>query len=121
MTNLAIETHGLTKIYGTTKAVDSVDLAIEGEGIYGFLGPNGAGKTTTIRMLATLIAPDEGTATVLGRDVVRHADQVRSLVGLTGQFASVDEDLTGGENLRLIAKLFGYRGSAPARRANELL
>src|SRR5690554_4236960 len=121
MSNLAIETHGLTKIYGNARAVDSVDLAIEGGGVYGFLGPNGAGKTTTIRMLATLIAPDEGAATVLGRDVVRQADEVRSLVGLTGQFASVDEDLTGGENLRLIAKLFGYRGNGPTKRANELL
>lgn len=121
MSNLAIETHGLTKIYGSARAVDSVNLAIERGGVYGFLGPNGAGKTTTIRMLATLIAPDEGNATVLGRDVVRQADEVRSLVGLTGQFASVDEDLTGGENLRLIAKLFGYRGNGPAKRANQLL
>ncbi|MFN3866685.1 MAG: ATP-binding cassette domain-containing protein [Demequina sp.] len=121
MTDLAIETHGLTKIYTGARAVDSVDLAIERGGVYGFLGPNGAGKTTTIRMLATLIAPDEGTATVLGRDVVAQADEVRSLVSLTGQFASVDEDLTGSENLRLIAKLFGYRGPAATRRASELL
>ncbi|MFW7413463.1 ATP-binding cassette domain-containing protein [Demequina sp. SO4-18] len=121
MTDLAIETRGLTKIYGDTRAVDGVDLAIERGGVYGFLGPNGAGKTTTIRMLATLIAPDEGTATVLGRDVAKQADEVRSLVSLTGQFASVDEDLTGGENLRLIAKLFGYRGPAATRRSTELL
>ncbi|MFW2513319.1 ATP-binding cassette domain-containing protein [Demequina sp. SO4-13] len=121
MTDLAIETHGLTKIYGDTRAVDGVDLAIERGGVYGFLGPNGAGKTTTIRMLATLIAPDEGTATVLGHDVARHADEVRSRVSLTGQFASVDEDLTGGENLRLIAKLFGYRPAAATKRSTELL
>lgn len=121
MSDLAIETRGLTKIYGANRAVDNVDLAIERGGVYGFLGPNGAGKTTTIRMLATLITPDEGTATVLGKDVVRDADAVRSLVSLTGQFASVDEDLTGRENLRLIARLYGYRGATATARANALL
>jgi daunorubicin resistance ABC transporter ATP-binding subunit len=121
MSDLAIETHGLAKIYGETRAVDGVDLAIARGGVYGFLGPNGAGKTTTIRMLATLIAPDAGGGTVLGHDIVREADEVRSLVSLTGQFASVDEDLSGRENLRLLAKLYGYSGQAALKRANQLL
>ncbi|MDN4481256.1 ATP-binding cassette domain-containing protein [Demequina muriae] len=121
MTDLAIETAGLTKTYGDLRAVDGIDLAISRGGVHGFLGPNGAGKTTAIRMLATLIRPDAGHARVLGHDIVHDADEVRSLVGLTGQFASVDEDLSGMENLRLIARLYGYRGAAAVRRANELL
>ncbi|WP_062132573.1 ATP-binding cassette domain-containing protein [Demequina aestuarii] len=121
MTDLAIETAGLTKTYGDLRAVDGIDLAISRGGVHGFLGPNGAGKTTAIRMLATLIRPDAGHARVLGHDIVHDADEVRSLVGLTGQFASVDEDLSGMENLRLIARLYGYRGTAAVRRANELL
>ncbi|WP_062522622.1 ATP-binding cassette domain-containing protein [Demequina silvatica] len=121
MTDLAIETQGLVKIYGKQRAVDGIDLAIARGGVHGFLGPNGAGKTTAIRMLATLIRPDAGSARVLGRDVVREADTVRGLVSLTGQFASVDEDLTGRENLRLIAKLYGFRGASATRRGDELL
>ncbi|WP_152650081.1 ATP-binding cassette domain-containing protein [Demequina globuliformis] len=121
MADLAIETHGLVKTYGDTRAVDGVDLAITRGGVHGFLGPNGAGKTTTIRMLATLIRADAGTGTVLGYDISSQADEVRSRVSLTGQFASVDEDLTGSENLRLIAKLYGHSGKAAVRRANELL
>ncbi|PFG19556.1 ATP-binding cassette domain-containing protein [Serinibacter salmoneus] len=118
---LAVQTRGLTKVYGKMRAVDGVDLAIEQGGVYGFLGPNGAGKTTTIRMLATLVAPDGGEARVLGHDVVREADAVRSAVGMTGQFASVDEDLTGAENLILLARLYGYRPRAARERAEELL
>ncbi|MDN4473364.1 ATP-binding cassette domain-containing protein [Demequina zhanjiangensis] len=121
MSELAIETAGLTKIYGQQRAVDDVDLAIPRGGVHGFLGPNGAGKTTTIRMLATLIRPDAGTARVLGHDVVQHGDAVRDRVALTGQFASVDEDLSGRENLRLLAKLYGFRGAAATARADELL
>ena len=121
MAELAIETTGLEKIYGKTRAVDGVDLAIERGGVHGFLGPNGAGKTTTIRMLATLIRPDAGSARVLGYDVVHQADEVRSRVSLTGQFASVDEDLPGRENLRLLAKLYGYSNGAAAKRADELI
>ncbi|MGO2110465.1 MAG: ATP-binding cassette domain-containing protein [Pseudoclavibacter sp.] len=121
MADLAIETHGLVKTFGKNRAVDGVDLAIEPGGVHGFLGPNGAGKTTVIRMLATLLRPDAGTATVLGRDVVRDATEVRRRVSLTGQFASVDEDLTGRENLRLIGRLFGYSGSSARSRADELL
>ncbi|HEU5473826.1 MAG TPA: ATP-binding cassette domain-containing protein [Actinophytocola sp.] len=119
--NLAIESTGLVKVFGDTRAVDGVDLAVPAGAVYGFLGPNGAGKTTTIRMLATLLVPDAGTATVLGHDIIADADGVRSRVSLTGQFASVDEDLTGTENLVMLARLLGYsRGQARAR-ADELL
>jgi len=121
MAELAIETHALVKTFKKTVAVDGIDLAIPRGGVHGFLGPNGAGKTTTIRMLATLTRPDSGTARVLGRDVVTEANEVRRRVRLTGQFASVDEDLTGAENLRLIGRLFGYTGARATRRADELL
>jgi len=120
-TRPAIEAHGLVKVFGDTRAVDGLDLTIPTGGVFGVLGPNGAGKTTLIRMLATLTRPDGGTATVLGHDVLTEADAVRSKVSLTGQFASVDEDLTGMENLRLLAKLFGFRGAAVNQRATELL
>src|SRR5215211_2624295 len=117
----AIEAEGLVKSFGDTRAVDGVDLTVAQGAVYGVLGPNGAGKTTTIRMLATLLAPDAGRASVLGHDVVSDADAVRSLVSLTGQLASVDEDLTGRENLVLMARLLGY-GRRPAKaRADELL
>ena len=121
MAELAIETHALVKKFKKTVAVDGIDLAIPRGGVHGFLGPNGAGKTTTIRMLATLTKPDSGTARVLGRDIVTEANEVRRRVSLTGQFASVDEDLTGAENLRLIGRLFGYTGARATRRADELL
>jgi ABC-2 type transport system ATP-binding protein len=118
---LAIETSGLVKTFGETRAVDGVDLAVPAGSVYGFLGPNGAGKTTTIRMLATLLPPDGGSARVFGHDVVQEADAVRGLVSLTGQYASIDGDLTGAENLVLLARLLGYsRGRAKAR-AGELL
>src|SRR5687768_17743097 len=99
---LAIEATGLAKSYGDVKAVESVDLSVRRGCVYGVLGPNGAGKTTTLRMLATLTAPDAGRATVLGHDVVTEGAAVRARVSLTGQLASVDEDLTGVENLVLI-------------------
>ena len=118
---LAIETTALVKHFGDTKAVDGIDLQIQRGSVYGLLGPNGAGKTTTIRVLSTLLRPDGGTALVLGHDVAREPAKVRERVCLTGQFASVDEDLTGHENLVLVARLFGY-GWKPARaRADELL
>src|SRR5687767_15307655 len=101
-TPLAIEASGLAKHFGETRAVDGVDLAVRTGTVYGVLGPNGAGKTTTIRMLATLIRPDAGSATVFGHDIVKDADAVRQCVSLTGQLASVDEDLTGRENLILL-------------------
>jgi ABC-2 type transport system ATP-binding protein len=118
---LAIEASGLVKAFGATRAVDGVDLAVRRGSVYGVLGPNGAGKTTTIRMLATLLAPDAGSARVLGHDIVREADAVRSAVSLTGQLASVDEDLTGRENLILLARLLGLKRTAAKERATELL
>jgi ABC-2 type transport system ATP-binding protein len=118
---LAIEAEGLAKSFGETKAVDGVDLSVRKGAVYGMLGPNGAGKTTTIRMLATLLRPDGGSARVLGHDIVTDADAVRSLVSLTGQLASVDEDLTGRENLTLIGRLMGLRRPDAKSRADELL
>jgi daunorubicin/doxorubicin transport system ATP-binding protein len=118
---LAIEATGLVKTFGTTRAVDGVDLAVRSGSVYGVLGPNGAGKTTTIRMLATLLRPDAGEARVLGHDIVSEADAVRGAVSLTGQLASVDEDLTGRENLILIARLLGLGRAEAKARAAELL
>ena len=119
--SLAVEANGLVKSFGATRAVDGVDLAVRRGSIYGVLGPNGAGKTTTIRMLATLIRPDAGSARVLGHDIVKEADAVRRGVSLTGQLASVDEDLTGRENLVLLGRLLGLKRSAARGRAAELL
>jgi len=118
---LAIETTALAKSFGETRAVDGIDLAVRPGTVYGVLGPNGAGKTTTIRMLATLIQPTSGTARVLGHDVVTEADAVRGLVSLTGQFASVDEELNGHENLRLLGRLLGLSKAQAAERAAQLL
>jgi ABC-2 type transport system ATP-binding protein len=118
---LAIETHGLAKSFGDTRAIDRVDLAVRPGTVYGVLGPNGAGKTTTIRVLATLLRPDAGSARVLGHDVVTDADAVRSRVSLTGQFASVDEELSGRENLVLIGRLLGFARGQAGERASELL
>jgi ABC-2 type transport system ATP-binding protein len=118
---LAIEANGLVKSFGSTRAVDGVDLAVRTGSVYGVLGPNGAGKTTTIRMLATLIRPDEGSARVLGHDIVDESHAVRSAVSLTGQLASVDEDLSGRENLILLGRLLGLKRSQAKARATELL
>ncbi len=118
---LAIEATGLVKSFGDTRAVDGVDLAVPSGSVYGVLGPNGAGKTTTIRMLATLTRPDAGTARVLGYDIVREAEAVRGAVSLTGQLASVDEDLTGRENLILLGRLLGLKRAMAKQRAAELL
>jgi daunorubicin/doxorubicin transport system ATP-binding protein len=118
---LAIEATGLVKVFGDTRAVDGVDLAVRSGSVYGVLGPNGAGKTTTIRMLATLLRPDGGRARVLGHDIVTEANAVRAAVSLTGQLASVDEDLTGRENLILIGRLLGLTRRAAKARAGELL
>jgi ABC-2 type transport system ATP-binding protein len=118
---LAIEASGLRKSFGDTQAVSGVDLAVRRGSVYGMLGPNGAGKTTTIRMLATLLRPDGGEARVLGHDIVAEADEVRGRVSLTGQLASVDEDLTGRENLILIGRLLGLKRAAAKERAGELL
>ncbi|MFE6520295.1 ATP-binding cassette domain-containing protein [Streptomyces sp. NPDC057794] len=118
---LAVETAGLVKTFGETRAVDGVDLAVPAGTVYGVLGPNGAGKTTTVKMLATLLRPDGGQAHVFGHDVVREADEVRGRVSLTGQYASVDEDLTGTENLVLLGRLLGHRKKAARDRAAQLL
>ena len=118
---LAIEANALVKSFGDTRAVDGVDLAVPRGSVYGVLGPNGAGKSTTIRMLATLLRPDEGEARVLGHDIVDDAEAVRGAVSLTGQMASVDEDLTGRENLVLLARLLGYKRAAARQRALDLL
>lgn len=118
---LAIETTGLVKNFGETRAVDGVDLAVPAGMVYGLLGPNGAGKSTTIRMLATLLRPDSGTAWVLGHDLLNEASAVRGRISLTGQAASVDENLTGYENLVLLGKLLGYSRSQAKARASELL
>jgi ABC-2 type transport system ATP-binding protein len=109
------------KSFGSVRAVDGVDLAVRSGSVYGVLGPNGAGKTTTIRMLATLLRPDAGSARVLGHDIVHEADAVRGLVSLTGQLASVDEDLTGRENLILLGRLLGLKRTHAKTRAGELL
>ncbi|MGW0770451.1 ATP-binding cassette domain-containing protein [Streptomyces sp. NPDC002676] len=117
----AIEAHGLVKVYGDKRALDGIDLTIPRGQVFGFLGPNGAGKTTTIRILATLIRPDGGTARILGHDVLTETDEIRARVAVTGQFASLDEDLTGQENLLLLGRLNGLSGAASRRRADALL
>lgn len=117
----AIEAHGLTKSFGKTQALAGIDLEVDEGRVLGLLGPNGAGKTTAVRILATLLRPDSGTATVGGFDVVHEAKRVRSTIGLTGQYASVDEDLTGTENLVMIAQLLGLSGKDARARAVELL
>lgn len=118
---LAVEASGLVKVYGKERAVDGVDLVIPEGTVYGFLGPNGAGKTTTIRMLATLIQPDSGTASIFGHDLKTESAAVKSRISLTGQYASIDEDLTGTENLVLISRLMGYTTKQAKQRAAELL
>lgn len=117
----AIEARGLVKIYGASRALDGIDLTVRRGQVFGLLGPNGAGKTTTIRILATLTRPDGGTARVLGHDVLTGADAIRSGVAVTGQFASLDEDLTGYENLLLLGRLRGLSPAAARRRADDLL
>jgi oleandomycin transport system ATP-binding protein len=117
----AIETHGLVKRFGKTTALAGVDLAARTGSVLGLLGPNGAGKTTAVRILATLLRPDAGSATVCGYDVVRDAHRVRQLTGLTGQYASVDEGLSGTNNLVMIGRLLGLPRRTARARAAELL
>jgi len=117
----AIWAEGLVKRFGATTALAGVDLAVRTGTVLGLLGPNGAGKTTTVRVLATLLQPDAGRATVGGYDVLRDAHRVRQLIGLTGQYASVDEALTGTENLLLIGRLLGVPRPQAKARARELL
>lgn len=117
----AIEARGLVKIFGDNRAVDGVDLKVRPGMIYGVLGPNGAGKTTVIRMLATLLKADEGAAKIFGYDVVKDAQIVRQLIGVTGQYASVDETLSATENLIIFSRLLGLSKAEAKRKASELL
>ncbi|MFL5675970.1 MAG: ATP-binding cassette domain-containing protein [Chloroflexota bacterium] len=122
---LAITAEGLVKIYKSRKnevrALDGLDLEVAEGTVLGLLGPNGAGKTTTVRILATLLKPDAGRATVAGFDVVKDADRLRSVIGLSGQFAAVDENLTGRENLWMFGRLYQLPSAESTRRATELL
>ncbi|HEX5598442.1 MAG TPA: ATP-binding cassette domain-containing protein [Micromonosporaceae bacterium] len=117
----AIRAEGLVKRFGATTALAGVDLAVPAGRVFGLLGPNGAGKTTAVRVLATLLRPDQGWATVGGYDVVRQTHQVRQLIGLAGQYASVDENLTGAENLLLIGRLLGLSKVEARARGRRLL
>ena len=117
----AVRVEGVVKRFGATVALDGAGLEVPAGMVFGLLGPNGAGKTTLVRILATLLAPDAGRAEVFGRDVVREAAAVRELIGLTGQFAAVDELLTGRENLEMFGRLFKLSGEQARRRAGELL
>jgi daunorubicin resistance ABC transporter ATP-binding subunit len=117
----AIRVEGLTKRFGEVVALDAIDFAVQERSVFGLLGPNGAGKTTAIRILATVLVPDGGRAEVLGYDVAREPDAVRRRIGLAGQFAAVDPNLTGRENLRLIGRLTQMETSTIMPRAAELL
>jgi len=121
MTTWAVQAEGLTKRYGQVRALDGLDLEIAPGTVTGVLGPNGAGKTTTVRVLATLLRPDAGSARVAGHDVLRDPDAVRRTIGLAGQYAAVDENLTGEENLRLLARLHLLSPADARARAAGLL
>jgi ABC-2 type transport system ATP-binding protein len=120
---LAVEAHDLVKVFprGNVRALDGVSLEVEAGTVLGLLGPNGAGKTTAVRILSTILGPDSGHATVLGHDVVTEADTVRRIIGLAGQYAAVDENLTGRENIHMVARLSHLSRAVAARRATELL
>ncbi|UQA93386.1 ATP-binding cassette domain-containing protein [Streptomyces halobius] len=117
----AIYAEGLVKTFGDVRALDGVDLDVPEGTVLGMLGPNGAGKTTAVRVLTTLLQPDHGRAVVAGIDVLAHPDRVRRSIGLSGQFAAVDEYLTGRENLMMVGQLYQMRGRDAKRRAGELL
>jgi ABC-2 type transport system ATP-binding protein len=120
-TDHAIVADGLVKHFGDVKAVDGIDLTVPYGTVYGLLGPNGAGKTTTVRILSTLLKATAGSATVAGIDVAEHPDEVRRVIGLTGQYAAVDEYLTGRENLDMVGRLYHLPGDYVKRRSEELL
>src|SRR6185437_13466172 len=117
----AIETVGLCKRYGDLQALDGADLKAEKGTVLGLLGPNGAGKTTAVRILTTLLKPDGGSARVDGLDVVKDAALLRERIGLAGQYAAVDESLTGRENLELFGRLYGMKKSEARKRSDDLL
>src|SRR3954447_1349585 len=117
----AILAEGLVKHFGDVRALDGVDIAVPAGTVLGLLGPNGAGKTTAVRILTTILRPDAGRATVLGIDVAAHPQQVRASIGLAGQYAAVDENLTGRENLALVGRLTHIAKAGIGRRAEELL
>jgi ABC-2 type transport system ATP-binding protein len=117
----AVRVEGVTKSFGPTAALVGVDLIVPESTVFGLLGPNGAGKTTLVRVLATLLTPDAGRAELFGLDVVDHAPPVRELLGLTGQFAAVDEILSGRENLVMFGRLFDLSPAEARQRADELL
>jgi ABC-2 type transport system ATP-binding protein len=121
MPNEAIVVEGLAKSYGSVRALCGVDFAARTGSVLGLLGPNGAGKTTAVRILATLLEPDAGTARVVGLDAVRDAAQLRSKIGLAGQYAAIDENLTGFENLEMVGRLYHMGGPEARKRASELL
>ncbi|BFT72249.1 ATP-binding cassette domain-containing protein [Paenibacillus sp. P36] len=118
---LAVEARGLFKAFGQNRAVDGVNLSVPAGTIYGVLGPNGAGKTTTINMLATLLRPDGGSAKIFGHDVVKESQIVRQLIGVTGQYASVDESLSATENLMIFSRLLGLSRAEARNKTGELL
>ncbi|MFD4865961.1 ATP-binding cassette domain-containing protein [Streptomyces sp. NPDC058412] len=117
----AIYAEGLVKTFGDVRALDGVDLDVPEGTVLGLLGPNGAGKTTTVRVLTTLLRPDSGKAVVAGIDVLKHPNEVRRAIGLSGQFAAVDEYLTGRENLQMVGRLYQMKSKAAKARADELL
>ena len=121
MDQTAISVEGLTKHFGDVKAIDGVDLQVQPQTVFGLLGPNGAGKTTTVRILTTLLRPDSGRATVAGFDVVKDAERLRHVIGLAGQSAAVDENLTGLENLEMVGRLYHLPAAEARRRAENVL
>ena len=121
MTDIAVRAEGISKSFGKTLALRNIDLEVPRGIVFGLLGPNGSGKSTTVRILATLLQPDTGIATVDGIDVVKHPDKVRQRIGLAGQYAAVDEYLTGRENLVMFGRLSGMAKADARARADELL
>src|SRR6266516_1364449 len=121
MADVMIRTQGLKKSFGLVEALKGIDLDVDRASVFGLLGPNGAGKTTAVRILTTLLAPDEGRAEVAGFDVVRDAEALRHVIGLAGQSAAVDENLTGLENLEMVGRLYHLSAAEARSRAETVL